>query len=143
MSYPRSFPELFTMDDENAPAGSSHADGTGVIPHHGLRDMMRREEIFARAPFEPDQMQPASIDLRFGRRAWRVRASFLPGKDNKVEVRIERLGGTEIDLARDAVFESGVVYVVELLERTRLTNGFGESPIRRVRRAGWMYLLAS
>jgi dCTP deaminase len=122
MSYPHSFPELFTMDD-GAPSAGGYADGTGVIPHHGLREMMRRGEIFARAPFEPDQMQPASIDLRLGRRAWRVRASFLPGKDHTVEARIENLGGTEIDLARDAVFESGVVYVVELLERIKLING--------------------
>jgi dCTP deaminase len=122
MSNLQSFSELFTMDDR-ASSGGGYVDGTGVIPHQALREMIRRGEIYARAPFEPDQLQPASIDLRLGRRAWRVRASFLPGKDSSVEERIEKLGGTEIDLTRDAVFESGVVYVVELLERIKLING--------------------
>ena len=122
MGESQSFPEFFAMDESSA-SGGSYADGTGVIPHHGLREMIRRGEIFARAPLEADQVQPASVDLRLGRRAWRVRASFLPGKDNTVEGRIEKLGGTEIDLARDTVLESGVVYVVELLERTKLLNG--------------------
>ncbi|HTT84943.1 MAG TPA: 2'-deoxycytidine 5'-triphosphate deaminase [Rhizomicrobium sp.] len=115
--------ELFAMGDDENGASAVYGDGTGVLPHQVLAEMMRRGEIFARAPFESDQLQPASIDLRLGRRAWRVRASFLPGKDDTVEERIAKLGGTEIDLKRDAVFESGVVYVVELLERTRLPNG--------------------
>lgn len=123
MSDRHSLPELFAMDDGVRPEGG-YPDGTGIIPHHALLEMKRRGEIYAPlAPFDADQVQPASIDLRLGRRAWRVRASFLPGKDNKVEERIEKLGGTEIDLRRSAVFESGVVYVVELLERTRLVNG--------------------
>ncbi|HEY6577693.1 MAG TPA: 2'-deoxycytidine 5'-triphosphate deaminase [Rhizomicrobium sp.] len=109
--------------DDRPPSGIGYVEGTGVIPRQVLGEMLRRGEIFARAPFDPDQLQPASIDLRLGRRAWRVRASFLPGNDNTVEGRVENLGGTEIDLARDAVFESGVVYVVELLERTKLLNG--------------------
>jgi dCTP deaminase len=122
MSDGHSFPELFNMDQDARPDGG-HPEGTGVIPHQTLLEMMRRDEIFARAPFEPDQLQPASIDLRLGRRAWRVRASFLPGTNDTVEQRIEKLGGTEIDLKHDAVFESGVVYVVELLERTKLAGG--------------------
>ncbi|HEY1614187.1 MAG TPA: 2'-deoxycytidine 5'-triphosphate deaminase [Rhizomicrobium sp.] len=114
--------ELFCMPDETLASGSTR-DGTGVIPYQGLREMIRRGEIFARSELEPDQLQPASIDLRLGRRAWRVRASFLPGADNTVEGRLERLGGTEIDLKKPTVFESGVVYVVELLERVKLSGG--------------------
>ncbi len=110
--------ELFPV--ENDPA--AYRDGTGVIPIQGLREMLRRDEIVASAEFEPDQLQPASIDLRLGRKAWRVRASFLPGPDSTVLQRVEKLGGTEIDLSRDAVFESGVVYVVELLESVKLSN---------------------
>ena len=61
--------------DDGASTGAGYVDGTGVIPHQGLREMLRREEIYARAPFEPDQMQPASIDLRLGRRAWKRQSS--------------------------------------------------------------------
>jgi dCTP deaminase len=97
--------------------------GTGVISYQGLRHMARQGEIVAPVEFDPDQIQPASIDLRLGRKAWRVRASFLPGTDNTVLKRVQQLGGTEIDLTKDTVFESGVVYVVELLESVKLTNG--------------------
>ena len=68
----------------------------------------------------PDQIQPASLDLRLGRRAWRVRASFLPGRDVAVHQRLDALALHEIDLAPGAVLETGCVYIVELLERLAL-----------------------
>jgi dCTP deaminase len=115
-------PELFEMSDEG-PAQTSYLEGTGVIPFQGLREMVRRDEIVSLSELDSDQIQPASIDLRLGKRAWRVRASFLPGSDSTVQSRLEKLGGTEIDLTKDTVFESGVVYVVELQESVKLVNG--------------------
>jgi dCTP deaminase len=104
-------------------AASPSRDGTGVISFQGLRHLLTAKEVVSGVEFDADQLQPASIDLRLGRRAWRVRASFLPGPDKTVIDRVAQLGGTEIDLTKPAVFESGVVYVVELLESVRLTNG--------------------
>jgi dCTP deaminase len=115
-------PELFEMSDEG-PAQTSYLEGTGVIPFQGLREMVRRGEIVSLTDLDVDQIQPASIDLRLGKRAWRVRASFLPGSDSTVQSRLEKLGGTEIDLTKNTVFESGVVYVVELQESVKLVNG--------------------
>jgi dCTP deaminase len=89
--------------------------------------MVRRGEIVSSVPITPEQFQPASLDLRLGRRAWRVRASFLPGPGATVMERIRRLTDEgdvpEMDLAQGAVFEKGIVYVVELLEHVKLTNG--------------------
>src|ERR1041385_6550484 len=113
---------LFEMDD-GANTSGSYRDSTGVIAYQGLREMVRRGEIVPIAELEPDQIQPASIDLRLGRKAWRVRASFLPGPDSSVLDRLQKLGGTEIYLSKDTVFESGVVYVVELMEQVKLVNG--------------------
>jgi dCTP deaminase len=115
-------PELFEMD-EDGPAPAGYREGTGVIPYQGLREMIRRGEIISLSELDADQLQPASLDLRLGRRAWRVRASFLPGADSTVHDRLQKLGGTEIDLSKDTVFESGVVYVVELQESVKLVNG--------------------
>jgi dCTP deaminase len=98
-------------------------EGTGVISYQGLRHLHNSKEIVSSVEFDPDQIQPASIDLRLGKRAWRVRASFLPGVGNSVAERIAQLGNTEIDLTKPAVFESGVVYVVELLESVRMSSG--------------------
>jgi dCTP deaminase len=118
---------LFPFDGTEPGEAMSDAgakDNSGVVSFQGLRDMVRRGEIVSSVEIDPDQIQPASIDLRLGRRAWRVRASFLPGADAKVLDRVRQLDDNpEIDLTRGAVFEKGIVYVVELFEHVKLTNG--------------------
>src|SRR5690606_18195982 len=71
-------------------------------------------------PFDPDQMQPASLDLRLGEKAFRVRSSFLPGPEHSVAERIDDLKLHEIDLRQGAVLERGCVYLVPLLEALEL-----------------------
>jgi dCTP deaminase len=70
-------------------------------------------------PFVPDQIQPASLDLRLGEVAYRVRASFLPGSTT-VAKRIDELKLHEISLADGAVLETGCVYIVPLIESLAL-----------------------
>jgi dCTP deaminase len=67
-------------------------------------------------PYAADQIQPASLDLRLGRRAYRVRASFLPGPNSTVRDRLAHLSFHEIDLAAGAILETGCVYIAELQE---------------------------
>jgi dCTP deaminase len=94
---------------------------TGVLPYQRLVAMARSGAIKALPDLEPDQFQPASLDLRLGRKAYRVRASFLPGRGVTVMQRVKELDGLPaIDLANGAVFEQGAVYVVELLEGVNL-----------------------
>ncbi|MEL6264582.1 MAG: 2'-deoxycytidine 5'-triphosphate deaminase, partial [Pseudomonadota bacterium] len=88
----------------------------GVIPSQELDAMIATGAIAADTPIERAQLQPASIDLRLGRRAWRVRASFLPGP-RPVAERLADYAMHEIDLAQGAVLEKGCAYVVELAER--------------------------
>src|SRR5690606_28959189 len=71
-------------------------------------------------PFDADQIQPASLDLRLGEKAFRLRSSFLPCPGNTVTVRIETLKLHEIDLTHGAVLERGCVYIVPLLETLEL-----------------------
>ncbi len=71
-------------------------------------------------PFAPDQIQPASLDLRLGAIAYRVRASFLPGPGTAVVRRIAELKLHEFALADGAVLETGCVYIVPLIERLAL-----------------------
>jgi dCTP deaminase len=73
----------------------------------------------------PEQVQPASIDLRLGPVAYRVRASFLPGPDATVPEKIAQLDGYPIDLTGGAVLERGCVYVAPLLESLALNKGVG------------------
>ena len=51
----------------------------GILPCQAIEALIAGGAITADTPFEADQVQPASLDLRLGGRAWRVRASFLPG----------------------------------------------------------------
>ena len=67
-------------------------------------------------PLDDDQIQPASLDLRLGTVAYRVRASFLPGKTSTVKEKLDRFAMHEIDLQSGAVLETGCVYIVPLLE---------------------------
>ena len=92
---------------------------TGVLPCQELEVLVAREFLHAERRITPDQIQPASVDLRLGAKAWRVRASFLPGRGARVA---SRLADAEdcLDLQDGAVFEKNRVYVVELQERARL-----------------------
>ena len=92
------------------------AAGTGVLPSQAIAELLADGSIATPEPLLPDQLQPASLDLRLGAVAWRVRASFLPGQNATVQQRIEQLDGYAIDLSEGAVLERGCVYVVPLLE---------------------------
>ncbi|HEY4940506.1 MAG TPA: 2'-deoxycytidine 5'-triphosphate deaminase [Rhizomicrobium sp.] len=99
-------------------AGDSYGRySTGILPSHVLRRLIRaRREILATEPIADEQIQPASIDLRLGAVAWRVRASFLPGPHATVADRLPSVFMHEIDLTHGAVLETGCVYIVPLLE---------------------------
>ena len=90
---------------------------TGILPGHVLRRLIRaRREVVATEDFDDAQIQPASIDLRLGAVAWRMRASFLPGPYATVHDKLADAVLHEIDLTHGAVLETGCVYVVPLLE---------------------------
>src|SRR5687768_1176505 len=96
---------------------------TGILPSHELEYQVRvTKEIFALEPIEDSQFQPASIDLRLGAVAYRVRASFLPGKEATVEQRLEELAMHKMDITSGGVLERGCVYIVPLLEGLSLRH---------------------
>ncbi|NDV01554.1 2'-deoxycytidine 5'-triphosphate deaminase [Pseudoroseicyclus tamaricis] len=96
---------------------------SGVLPCQHIEAMLARGEIAAGRPVLPEQVQPASLDLRLGTKAWRLRASFLPGEGRRVEDRLADLAMHEIDLRPGAVLEKGCVYLVPLMERLALPEG--------------------
>ncbi len=90
---------------------------TGILPGHVLKRLIRaRREVVTAEDLDEAQIQPASIDLRLGPTAWRVRASFLPGPNATVRDKLANAAMHEIDLTNGAVLETGCVYVVPLLE---------------------------
>jgi dCTP deaminase len=92
----------------------------GILPDRMIAALAEDGAIAAVRPFAVDQIQPASLDLRLGAVAYRVRASFLPGPGATVAERIAELKLHEIVLSNGAVLETGCVYIVPLLERLAL-----------------------
>ena len=88
----------------------------GILPDRDIAGLFEAGGIRAERAFDADQIQPASLDLRLGARAYRVRASFLPGRGVKVADKLARFSMHEIDLTGGAVLETGCVYVVPLQE---------------------------
>jgi dCTP deaminase len=107
---------LFPDDAKNAPR-------TGILPFQAINAMLREHEIWSKAEILADQVQPASIDLRLGPVAYRVRASFLPGPESTVLDKMQALDAYPIDISAGAVLEKGCVYVVPLLESLNLKSG--------------------
>ena len=94
----------------------------GVLSSQEILELIHKNVITSENGIEKDLIQPASIDLRLGIKAWRVPASFLPGKGNKVSTRLKDLAMHEFSLIDGAVLECGCVYIVKLLENVSLTD---------------------
>ena len=93
----------------------------GILPDRMIAALAADGAILSENKFVPDQIQPASLDLRLGEVAYRVRASFLPGSTT-VARRIDELKLHEISLSDGAVLETGCVYIVPLQESLALPN---------------------
>ena len=97
----------------------------GVLPDEMIERLIGENAIALPRPLSGNQLQPSSLDLTLGRRAWRVRASFLPSAGGRVADRLnDGLVMHELDLGAQsgAVLERGCVYLVELNERLKLPD---------------------
>jgi dCTP deaminase len=96
---------------------------SGVLPAQALRQLIEAGALTARPAIRDDQLQPASLDLRLGAVAYRVRASFLAGRGQSVESRLAEFTMHKVNLADGAVLEKNCVYVIPLAERLALPPG--------------------
>ena len=92
------------------------APAAGILPVQAIRGLIDQGYVKLAEPPLLNQLQPASLDLRLGASAFRVRASFLPGAGSKIADKLHDLKLHVIDLAEGAVLETGCVYIVPLLE---------------------------
>ena len=92
----------------------------GVLPSQSISRLIADKIITADIPVEPNQVQPASLDLRLGKIAWRVRASFLTGERKNVNDLLDKFEMHQIDMREGAVLEKGCVYLVPIEEKLYL-----------------------
>jgi dCTP deaminase len=101
---------------------SSSTGERGILPDRMIAALAAAGGICPAYEFLPDQIQPASLDLRLGAIAYRVRASFLPGPGTTVAERIDDLKLHEFSLTDGAVLETNCVYIVPLAESLALPD---------------------
>ena len=99
----------------------------GILTDTMINQLNAEGALKSPLPFAEGQVQPASLDLRLGEKAYRVRAAFMPGNGNTVADKLDRLKLHEIDLADGAVLETGCVYIVPLLETLDLPDTISAS----------------
>jgi len=102
------------------PSEQAQTSSTGILPSQDIANLIARGNIIASPGINPDHIQPASLDLRLGDMAHRVRASFLPGPNSTVEAKIKELRMTRVDLTGAPVFEKDCVYIIPLVEELKL-----------------------
>jgi dCTP deaminase len=102
------------------PAEEGQTRTTGILPSQEISNLIAHGHIAATPAIHPDHIQPASLDLRLGDMAHRVRASFLPGPNSTVEAKIKELRMTRVDLTGAPVFEKDCVYIIPLVEELNL-----------------------
>ena len=96
----------------------------GLLPRAAVAALIARGAISAERVIEPSQIQPASLDMRLGREAYRLRASFLPGRTMTVRERLDSFASERVALEGEgAVLEKGIVYIAPLAERLALPQG--------------------
>jgi dCTP deaminase len=107
-------------NEPKLPSEAAQARNTGILPSQEINALIKRGNIIAAPAVNPEHIQPASLDLRLGDMAHRVRASFLPGPNSTVESKIKELRMTRVDLTGAPVFEKDCVYIIPLVEELNL-----------------------
>jgi dCTP deaminase len=107
------FPEIYDQEG-----------GDGILPWQEIKRLVQSGRIGSTQDIPDSQIQPASIDLRLGRVAYRVQASFLRGRSATLLTKVHELLHSTIDLTQPmpALLEPGAVYIIPLLERLKLPS---------------------
>lgn len=101
---------------------SASLNVTGLLPSQVIGEMIRNHEVLSVETIDKRQIQPASLDLRLDGLAYRVRSSFLPGRDKSVRESLRDVTMGEVDLRGGAILEKGCVYIVPLKESVALPS---------------------
>lgn len=104
----------------NQPAAHVTPLSQGVLVDTDLNHLFAQSQLLTSTPLVEGQVQPASLDLRLGTKAYRIQAGFLPGANRKVMDCLPDLCMTELDLTKPQLFERGAVYLVPLQESLAL-----------------------
>ena len=111
-----------TEDDVAPLFPARQPTGEGILPSQEILDLIETGRISSAVEVTEDQVQPSSLDLRLGHEAYRIRASFLPGKSTTLlnQARSNGMLVQTIDISSGARFEPNQIYIIPLMERLEL-----------------------
>ena len=92
---------------------------SGYLPCQFIEKALKEGMIHSQVPIEASQIQPVSLDLRLGQKAYRIQCSFLPEND-PVETRLKDVTLYEFDLSKGGILEKNAIYLIPLAEELNL-----------------------
>jgi len=106
------------------------ADECGVLSCQMIRKAVQKKQVFSKTlAIEDCQVQPASLDLRLGSKAYRLVSSFLPeNRDVMDKLYTQDVYGSDLvmyetDISEGGILEKGHVYLIPLAEEVSLPPG--------------------
>lgn len=98
--------------------------GEGILPSQEIHHFISTGRICSTVEIAEDQVQPSSIDLRLSNEAYRVRASFLPGRSTTLlnKARSNGMLNQTLNIAEPTLLERGVIYIIPLMESLNLPS---------------------
>jgi dCTP deaminase len=92
----------------------------GILPSQEIWELINNGKVRSSPAIKEEQVQPASIDLRLGKVAYRVEASFLPNRSTTISGQIRTLQIEQLDLSEPALLNKGHVFIIPLIESLAL-----------------------
>lgn len=110
------------------PPNTPQPGGKGIWPSQWLAkaiesQMIAVSDASGSTAIDESQIQPASLDLRLGDHAYRLKCSFLPGKNDIIADRLKTFAiGPAIDIQGGAILERNRPYLIPLQETLALSG---------------------
>ena len=96
---------------------------SGYLPCQLIEMALREGIIHSQVPIEASQVQPVSLDLRLGTKAYRIQCSFLP-ENESVETKLKEVTLYDFEIANGGILEKNAIYLIPLMEELNLPPAF-------------------
>ena len=94
---------------------------SGYLPCQLIEQAQHQGMIHSQEPIHDSQIQPVSLDLRLGPKAYRIQCSFLPEKE-PVETKLKEISLYDFDITDGGILEKNAIYLIPLMEELALPS---------------------
>jgi dCTP deaminase len=93
----------------------------GYLPCQLIEQVHRQGMIRSQETILASQIQPVSMDLRLGPKAYRIQCSFLP-ENEPVETKLKEVSLYDFDITDGGILEKNAIYLIPLMEELSLPS---------------------